>query len=216
MTDRKVVKTVENATLFSDGTILVKGVRLSYPHLDAPWSGGLDDNGQPQKAAYGCVGIMPKATHAKALALIVEEIDKELKANNQKTGKGFPADRKFCRDGDNAGKEELVDSWYFSVREPKRAPALRDAKKRVVPPEKAAEVFYAGCWVNILLRPWFQLPGKYGTRVNANLIAVQRIPSNGRPDEPFGVGRISEEAIDATFDDEGEDSSFDEDDFDGL
>ena len=55
-------------------------------------------------------------------------------------------------------------------------------------------MIYGGCWVNILVRPWFQ-NNKYGKRVNAGVVAVQF----RKDDEPFGSGRISDDEIDEAF-----------------
>ena len=64
-------------------------------------------------------------------------------------------------------------------------------------------MIYAGCWVNILIRPWWQNSAKWGKRVNAGLTAVQFV----RDDEPFGQGRITSEDVDETFDEFADEAS---------
>jgi hypothetical protein len=38
--DRKIIRTVPHAVLYSDETIFVKDVRLSFPHLRKPFKPG--------------------------------------------------------------------------------------------------------------------------------------------------------------------------------
>jgi hypothetical protein len=68
-------------------------------------------------------------------------------------------------------------------------------------------VFYPGCWVNTLIKPWFQDHPEGGKKVNANLIAVQFV----RDDDSFGTGRISADEVDATLVPAG-DSGYEDDD----
>jgi hypothetical protein len=65
------------------------------------------------------------------------------------------------------------------------------------------DVIYAGCWVHILIRPWWQDSAEWGKRVNAGLTAIQFC----RDDEPFGESRITPEDVDNTFDDFSEEGS---------
>ncbi len=188
---REIKKKVKNAILYADGTIRLSGVRFSYPHLAKAYKGD-DDKGEPK---FGLVGMMPKATHKAAHDLIDERIAELLKENKVKS---LAADKKFMRDGDESGREEYEKHWTVSARETRRPP-LRDRANNVVEPEDAAEVFQPGYWGDILIRPWYQ-NNSYGKRVNAGLSSVQFV----RKDETFGEGRISDEDLDDTFEDYGD------------
>lgn len=191
---RTVVQQEDFAILYSDGTILLKEIRFSYPHLDKPFKG---EDGEG-KARYGLVGLMPKSAEYKASTqLVIREISRILK--DQKAT--IPSANKFMRDGDlRPDKDAWVGNFTISAGE-ERPPALRGRGKdpktgraRILTPEEAARVFYAGCYGNILIRPWWQ-NNKWGKKVNANLLAVQFV----RDGEAFGEGRISDDAIDESF-----------------
>jgi hypothetical protein len=196
---REIKKKVKNAILYTDGTIRVSGVRFSYPHLAKAYKG----DGDQGEAKFGLVGMLPKTTHKAAEALIQERIAELLKENKVKA---LPADKKFLRDGDESGKEDYEGHWTLSARESRRPP-LRDRNNQVVEPEDAAEVFQPGYWGDILIRPWYQ-NNAYGKRVNAGLSSVQFV----KKDEVFGEGRISDEELDDTFEDYGDEDDVDEDD----
>lgn len=210
---REVVKEVPHAVLYNDGTIRIDGVRFSYPHIGTPYQG---KEGKPR---YGVVGLMPKGREYRAAKdLIREEIMRIIKEQNR--GKDIAAKNKFIRDGDESGREEYEGMFEIHTGEnPPRRPTarskIRDPKtgrpKRLTP-EEADQVFYPGCWGNILIRPWWQ-NNEYGKKVNANLIAVQFV----RDDESFGQGRVSEDDVDEAFDEfaddeSGYDDSLDDDD----
>lgn len=196
---REIAKKVKNAVLYTDGTIKVMGVRFSYPHLAKAYKGD-NDQGEPK---FGLVGMMPKETHGAAKKLIDERIAELLKENKVKA---LSADKKFIRDGDEHANEEYDGHWIVSARETRRPP-LRDRQNNVVEPEDANEVFQPGYWGDILIRPWYQ-NNSYGKRVNAGLSSVQFV----KKDETFGEGRISDEDLDDTFEDYGEDEDGDDED----
>lgn len=192
---RTVVKQEDFAILYSDGTILVKEVRASYPHFDKPFKGEDGDGA----GKYGVVALMPKTkNYLPAKDLIKAEIDKIVAAQKLP---GLPATNKFLRDGSlRPDKPAWVGNFTISANEG-RKPALRGRGKdsrtgraKILTPEEAADIFYAGCWVNLLIRPWFQ-SNKWGKKVNANLLAVQFV----RDDEALGEGRISDDEIDDSF-----------------
>lgn len=200
---RTIVKEVEYATLYSDGTILVKEVRAAYPHLDEPYK-GQDGEG---KGKFGIVALMPKkAVYFPAKDIIRDEINKILQAQKLP---GLPAQNKFLKDGDlRPDKPEFVGNFLINASENRR-PALRGRGKdpqtgraTIVDPKDAADVFYGGCYVNVLLRPWYQ-NNRFGRKINANLLAVQFVKEG----EPFGTGRISDDAIDESFGVIGDDDS---------
>lgn len=197
------------AILYSDGTIMVYGVRLSYPHFGSPYK-STDDNGQ-SKEKYSVKGMMPKTTHKPAMRLMKKHMEKMMQDNKTSD---LASDRKYLRNGDDLGNPEMKGHFVFSASESDR-PHIRDRQGKKVEPEKADKMFYGGCWGNVLVRPWWQSHPKYGKRVNSGLTAVQFV----RDDEPFGEGRISDEDVDDRFApvDDG-DSGFDgdADDLDDL
>ncbi len=200
---REVVKDVGKAVLYSDGTIRINEVRASYPHIGTPYQG---KEGKPR---YGVVGLMPKGkAYRAAKDLIRDEINRIVREQNK--GKDIAGKNKFIRDGDESGREEYEGMFEIHAGEnPPRRPSARSnvrdpktGKPKVLSPAEADEMIFPGCWVNILIRPWWQ-NNEYGKKVNANLIAVQYV----RSDESFGQGRVSEDDIDQTFDEFADDES---------
>lgn len=212
---RTVVKRVKNAVLYSDGTIRLDNCRASYPHLIEPYA-GVDEDGKKQEPAYGIVFLMPKLTHVAAKDICKQRIEELMKENKiPKLG----ADKKFLRDGDQSSKVESSGMFTVSARE-KRPPVLRAPSKEKIIRGKTEtvrvagrdvplkELFYGGCWVNGIIRPWWQ-SNKHGKRANAGLVAVQFL----RNDESFGQNRVSEDDVDESFEatEEMDDSGFDDD-----
>jgi len=94
--ERKVVKEESHVITYSDSTILVKEVRLSYPHFDKPWALGGD------KPKYSMTGLMPKTpAYAKSKALLDAVIQK---VAADKQSPSLPASQRFVRDGDETDK----------------------------------------------------------------------------------------------------------------
>jgi hypothetical protein len=206
---RTIIKRVENGVLYSDGTILLRNVRASYPHLTAPYKGSEGDG----EGKYSIVGLMPK-NYVEAKNLVRDEINRIMKEHKIPA---LPAANKFLRDGSlRPDKPEMVDNYTVNASE-KNPPKLRGlgrdpqtGRAKMLTIEEANRIFYPGCWVNVLIRPWWQ-DNKYGKKVNAGLVAVQFV----RDDEPFGTGRITDEAVDETFDPiDDDDSGYDDEDDD--
>ena len=203
MANREIISKVTNAVLYSDGLIRIDNVRASYPHLDKPWSGE-----EGQEAKFSVVSLLDKGTHKVAKDLIVKRINEILKEN--KTEK-IASDKKFIRDGDQMAKPECENQWVVSARETRR-PSVRGSDNEVLTPDEILDTIYAGCYISVLIRPWFQNHAKFGKRVNAGLVAV-RFRRDG---EPIGEGRITDDDIDDymddDYDDHGGSSSADDDD----
>lgn len=202
---KTVVKQVDMATLYSDGTILVKEVRASYPHCFQPYKGENSETGK-----YGIVGLMPKrGAYLPAKDLIRDRINEIIRENKLKD---LPANAKFLRDGNLTAKEEYEGMFTINASETRR-PVLRSNRRdpktnkpAILKPGEDEDKIYPGCWVNILIRPWWQ-NNKWGKKVNAGLVAVQFV----RDDEAFGQGRISEDEVDEVFDEFADgDSGFDD------
>lgn len=192
MAERTVVKKVENAVLYSDGTILLKNVRASYPHVLAARD-STDDNGKKKKG-WDITVLLSKTTHRAAKDLVKSEIDRIMAEKKTK----LSSERKFLKNGDDAGKDDYQGHYTVRASETKK-PIVKDRDKRRMSDDED-DRFYGGCWVNILIRPWWQ-DNSFGKRVNAGLAAVQFL----RDDEPLGdTNRINEDDVDDTFDDESQ------------
>lgn len=178
---------MKNIVFREDGCILVKDVRLSYPHLFEKWG-----KNEGEKKKYSAKFHLDKKTHAEEIKALAAHIGKMMtdvfKAR-------LPSDKLFLRNGADMGKEELEGVWVISASEDKAPDVINRDKSRI---NENDDIIYAGCRVNVLIRPWAQ-KNDYGKRVNANLLAVQFV----RDDEPFsGIERPD---IDEAFDDVSED-----------
>lgn len=205
MSERTVVKQSSDgfATLYSDGTIKLKGLRWSYPHLLVPFEGENDDGKKVKK--YGVVGLMPKKTHGPAKNLLTAEIDRMCKEAKITVA----ADKKFLRNGDDSGKPDYEGYYTVSTSET-RKPKVRGRDGKSVLTEADAEKVYGGCWGTLLIRPWTMI-NNYGKRINSGIVAAQFV----RDDEPFGDGaRITDDDIDESFEDESQ--GWEDDESDGL
>lgn len=172
---RTIVKQVANATLYDDGCIRLDNVIASYPHLDKPWKKNAND-----KEKFSLTGLAPKETHDEAKKLMVEVINSLLAG--AKMGK-IGAEHKFCRNGDTEDgplKPETEGMWIIKASEnPDRAPKVRDERTKIMTPAEILKRIYAGCVVNMLIRPWAQ-NNDFGKKINANLIAVQFVKDGTR------------------------------------
>ena len=167
--------------LYEGGIIKILNVRASYPHLDRPYAG--DDGGEPK---FSIVGLADKATHQEVKEACIEVIEVLKKANkNAKVSK----DKLFIKNGDDSDKEEYEGMWTISARETKR-PKVRDGNGDLLEVDEIADTIYPGCYVDIIIRPWFQ-DNSYGRRANANLLSV-KFRADG---EQLGEGRIDDDDL---------------------
>lgn len=167
--------------LYEGGIIKILNVRASYPHLDRPYAG--DDGGEPK---FSIVGLADKGTHQAVKEACLEVIEDLKKANkNAKVAK----DKLFIKNGDDSDKEECEGMWTISARETKR-PKVRDGNGDLLEVDEIADTIYPGCYVDIIIRPWFQ-DNAFGKRCNANLISV-KFRADG---EQFGEGRIDDDDL---------------------
>lgn len=189
-------------TFRSDSTILVKDVRLSYPHLFEPWAG--EEGATPR---FSGSFIMSNKTHAAEIKALKEHV---VKLSQEKFKAKLPLDRYFLRNGDDRMKDEYADSWYISASEKSTKPPLLLNKDRSVIRTDNG-IIYAGCYVDVLIKPWMQDNTKGGKRCNANLLAVQfrrdgeAFADATRPDPT----EVFEDLSDSDFDDDsGSDDPF--------
>lgn len=188
---REIVKKGENFVVYSDGCVRVDNVRLSYPHLAAPWAQNEinPETGKPSLKKFSMKGLGAKDTHNGVKDALVEIINKL--CAEKKFGK-LGADKKFIRNGDDLSGEENEGSWVISASEnANRPPKLRDARGNPVTGDEAETLFYPGCYVDMLIRPWAQDSKDFGKRINSNLIAV-KFREDG---ERFGEAPIDDEGV---------------------
>lgn len=215
MSALKEVKRVKNAVLYVDDKgvefIKLENVRASYPYIGTP-SEDENDNGD-KTTSYRITGMLPKATHLEAKNLIKEVIERLLKTNEAKV----PLDKWFLSNGNDKESEDMHDHWLVSASDKSRRPTARDQKGQVIDDiAKIDDKFYGGCWVSILIRPWY-FNGKsakstktYPKRISAGLQAVQFL----RDDKPFGQGRVDDSDVWGSVDDNGGDDGMDDNDDD--
>jgi len=205
----RLLKTVKNAKLFQDGTdgpklILLERVRLSFPAI-GHMKEEEDENGNKSKK-YKATPMLPKATHVEAKDLFVEVMNELMKTNDVK----IPPEYRCIKNGDDTEREEYEGHWIISASESRR-PAARDAKgKLYLDPKEVSggdemeailnqidEVFYAGCYVNILIRPWYfngtakGKTKKYPKRICAGVTAIQFFKDGER----FSAGQIDDSSV---------------------
>ena len=176
-----------NVIYREDGCILVKNVRLSYPHLFKKW--GMNE-GDTKK--FSSKFLLDKKTHAAD----IKGMGQHLAGLMTTSFKGrIPNDKLFFRDGDQTGKETSAGQWEIAASEDKAPDVINRDRSRV---NEDDDIVYAGCYVNVLIRPWAQ-NNKFGKRINANLLAVQfvkdgeRFSGIERPDTNEAFDDVSEE-----------------------
>lgn len=180
-----------NVTYREDGCILIRNVRLSYPHLFKKW--GMNE-GDTKK--FSSKFLLDKVTHAADIKGLGAHLGKLM----QDAFKGrIPNDKLFLRDGDQEGKDTSKGQWTVAASEDKAPDVINRDKSRI---NEDDDIVYAGCYVNVLLRPWCQ-NNKFGKRINANLLAVQFVKDGER------FSGIERPDTDSAFDDVSED--FDDD-----
>ena len=200
-TPRTVVKVAKNkagqviAKLYSDGTVLVSDVRISYPHLDAAWSKKADETKK-----FSGVGILPVATHQPAIDLLLEVVQDILKEHNK--GKDIADKDIFVRDGKPTKKPEYAGAWTINASETEKPTVLHPDKSEMESPSEIKSEIKAGYYTDMLIQPWWQ-DNEHGKRVNASLRAV-RLRREGPVIAEGGISK--DEAI----------SSFDDDDDGGF
>lgn len=208
MAKQKVVAQVPanlpNLVFKEDGTIIVKNVWLSYPHLFDAWTKDAVDpkTGKPNAKRFSATGIMPVKTHkAEILALKRYMADLCLEHFEQEID---PA-KLALRDGKYQKGEEYKGAWYIATSNTEERPPQTVNRNPKIVVTKGENLLYAGAMVNIMFRIWVQ-NNTFGQRVNANLLIVQYVDKG----EAFGegAGPAAADAMDdvtSEFPDENED-----------
>lgn len=193
-----------------DGNILVREVRLSYPHLFKPWAKTEvnPETGAPSVKKFSGTFIMPIAEHKATIQSLNKFISESALEQFKKK---LPSERYFVRDGRQSGKDEYDNAFTIHTSQTaERPPKVVDRNPKKIITEESNRV-YAGCWVNVLFRPWFQNNKSGGQRINANLLLVQFV----KDDDAFSDSATPDaddafDDISGDFDDEGSDPDGDD------
>jgi hypothetical protein len=204
----KQIESGENFKIYKEGEnkfILLENVRLSFPAI-GHMKENEDDNGKKTKK-YAGVPMLPKATHKEAKDAFVSLMNELMEKNEVK----IPPEYRCIKNGDDSDREEYAGHWVISASESRR-PTARDARgKLILDPEQVTdgdevealldridEMFFAGSYVNILLRPWYfngtakGATKKFPKRICCGLSAIQFFKKG----EPFAQGRINDSEVD--------------------
>lgn len=174
--------------------IYLEQVRGSYMHVAYP---GEDENEDGTKSlSYRMTAMLPKATHEEAYKAI-RELIKELQESNDVK---IPSTEWFLTDGDGEKYDDdkyksYKGHWLVGVKDSKIRPRARDQRGNVMDDLDAIQdKFYSGCWVNLLIRPWYfngtakGKTKKYPKRILSGITSLQFF----KDDEAFGAGRIDD------------------------
>lgn len=163
-----------NITLRSDGVLLVNNVRASYPHVFKPWA----KNPDKEKLRFSIRGLLDKKTQAEDIKALQKHIAGLMKEHFKGA---IPHAALFFRDGVSTAKPEQENTWLIAASED-RPPQVLNRDKSTI--KESDDIIYAGCYVNLMIRPWAQ-NNVHGKRLNANLLAVQFVNDGER----FGADR---------------------------
>jgi len=209
----QVLKIGKHFTIYTDGSqklIKLYG-RASYPAFGEKKRNEDAVTGKVSEK-WGGVVMLPKSTHQEAYAAVKSMID-EIKANtlNDKTGKKglvIAPENLFLRDGDEKEDEAMHGHWLVTFSDSQRQPACRKPNGELILDKgEIDQQFYGGCWINVLLRPWYfngkakNDPKSYPKRILAGFTGAQFI----KDDTPFGSGRIDDSDAWGSVDEGGDD-----------
>lgn len=190
----------KNFVVYSDGQqklIKLLNVRASYPHFGKKRVETDEETGRTREAWNG-VAMLNKTTHAAAHAAFTEIMTGLMAAQrNDKGGLGvrIPPEYLCLKDGDSKDDENMHDHWLVSFSDTNRRPAIRDQRGSLILDEVEIDnKFYGGCYINVLLRPWFFS----GKAKNSSKTFPKRICCGftgaqfAKDGDPFGSGRIDD------------------------
>lgn len=186
----------EGVIFYKEGLVKFLCVRLSYPHLDKPQV--FNNNGNTSEK-YSLEGLIKSSRFVKSKAYLVDKIKKIMEEKDCKCAKA----NWFILEGDPDERPELEGVYRIKASEnADRKPLIVDANGEDVDGAAAIrEMFYAGCYVDILVQPWglkWTDGNTTSKRVNGGLKSV-KFRKDGE--------RFGEEPIDA------EEAWADDDDF---
>lgn len=201
------------------GEIILKNVRLSYPHLFKPYESDLENDDGEKVAKFRAVFMIPKDDPEGNMKKW-KAARKEVEA--AKWGAKVPklkAEKVCMKDGDEEDKAEYEGHYIIAAssgadRPPFVVTNRKDKDKKWIPAKPGQQgAPYGGCYVNAVVRVWAQDHTKWGKRLNCSLESVQFL----RDGEAFGAPRANpnDKFTDDDVSDEGQfgdDEDEDEDD----
>jgi hypothetical protein len=165
------VESGKGYALYDDETILLKGVRLSFPHIVTTYN--------ENSGSYGFKLMVPKE-QTEMIGFLKKEIRKKFEELKVKK---LPFDKLFMRDGDDSERES-ENGYYVLSGNSKRPLTALDRNGHIMDDhDEIVDTFYSGCYVNAVIKLWAQNSKEFGKRVNANANAVQFV----RDGEVIGV-----------------------------
>lgn len=176
--------------------IMLKGVRVSFPHLFTPPV----INGETGKC--GAVLMLEPEKHDRMIKSIKQAIAAVQK--DRFKGRKLPSDKLCLRNGEDKGRAEY-DGYEVLSTNSRKAPIVVDTDGSSVVTSEEDNAIYAGCFVNAKVRLWGQ-DNQYGKRVNCELVSIQF----ARDGEPLDTSYVPVDEAMEGFDSVEED---DEDDF---
>lgn len=216
-----------------EGRVTLLGVRLSFADIWRPKSIKRKDgtSSPPKFSANGLISKDGKDHHGKPLmakymgktmpvmaALKKAKMDAlAKKLGGDKAEKAKVKPENYCvRDGDLENWEGYEGNWYISANNSKQ-PKIVGRDKR--PMTEADGKPYSGCYVNLIVSLWCQLPGQTDNGdpkplgVFGSLEAIQFVEDG----ESFGAPQVdTDEEFDDITDDSDEDFGGDDDDDDDV
>lgn len=182
---------------YKEGYIKILNAKLSYPHFDKPQKFERDDGTETEK--FGCEGLVEADRIAMVKTYLVDMIKKIMEDKDCKCSK----DKWFVIEGDGDLRPELEGFYQIKASETRRPDFFTVDGDEIDNNKDLQKLFYPGCRVDLLIRPWGQnykdKKGVTSKRVNAGLNSVKF-----RNDDT----RLGEEPIDTS-------GAWDEDDDDG-
>lgn len=170
--------------------IKIENVRISHPYFGAMKASESDDG--TAKLSRNGVALLSKTSHLAAKDAFMALV-KELETVNKAK---IPSEYRCIKDGDETDDEVKQGQWVINFSDNgKNRPPVRTVDGEVMSDaEEIDEKFYGGCWVSVLLRPWF-FGGKaknstktFPKRVCCGYNGVQFL----RDDKRFGAGAIDD------------------------
>lgn len=158
----EVAKKGKNYVLYTDNTLKILRVRVSFPHLAEKWA-----NKPTDKPKYGCVSLLNKDTHEEVYKVIENLCRTMPEAKNVRVSKKDW----FIKDGDDSKYENEHGHWTFNSTE-ERKPSVYYKDGELIADKDIEEEIQSGMIVDVIIQPWVQ-NNDHGTKVNASLRSVR-------------------------------------------
>lgn len=153
--------------------VILKEVRLAFPHLFVPQESTTGDGAPKYNGAFI---IEPGSANAKAMAAAVRQVAKDKWADKAQAlfAELVKKDKVCYRESEKTNPSgEVYDGFegcYYVQASDAAKPTVVDRDRTQL--DSTSGRPYAGCYVNVVLDIWPQ-DNKYGKRINAALKAVQ-------------------------------------------